>query len=111
MAKRYFPKTSLAKLHIPFYIDTHMHRRTLPERVLSLLREFNATQLFCNIEYEVDELRRDIKVCKLAKSQSVKPTFCHDKCIIEPGIITSQGGKPYVVRPIFCFPDLTSNKK
>lgn len=90
-------KASLACLHIPLHTVTHTHRKTLPNSVLSLLRTFNATRLYANIEYEVDELRRDIKVCELARLQGVKSIFWHDKCIIEPGVVKTKEGKTYTV--------------
>jgi len=90
-------KTTLASLHIPLHTVTHTPRRTLPAYLLSLLRAFNATRLYANIEYEVDELRRDITICELARPQGVKPVFCHDKCLIEPGVVKTQEGRTYTV--------------
>lgn len=89
---------SLAVLHIPLYTVTHTPRRTLPDRVITLLQMFNAKQIFGNIEYEVDELRRDIKICELARPLGIKPVFRHDKCVIEPGVVTTKQGKTYTVR-------------
>ena len=36
-----------------------------------------------NIEYEVDELRRDMKIPELA-SQGIECTFIHNKVLVEP---------------------------
>ena len=88
---------SLAVLHIPLYTVTHTPRRTLPDRVIALLQMFNAKYIFGNIEYEVDELRRDIKICELARPLGIKPVFRHDKCVIEPGVVTTKEGKTYTV--------------
>ncbi len=55
--------------------------------------------MFANIEYEVDELRRDITVCSLAKERGILSTFVHDKLIVEPGSLSTKQGKPYTVRP------------
>lgn len=43
-------------------------------------------------------MRRDIKVCSLAKQEGINATFVHDKCIVDPGAIVSAENKPYVVR-------------
>lgn len=59
----------------------------------------NATWLFANIEYEVDELRRDIAVARLAHDNGILPTFVHDKLIVAPGLLSTKQGKPYTVRP------------
>ncbi|THV08429.1 hypothetical protein K435DRAFT_832911 [Dendrothele bispora CBS 962.96] len=90
-------KDSLSKLHIPLHTITHEVRKTLPSGVISLLKELKSTSIYGNIEYEVDELRRDIKVCELAKSAGIKATFVHNKCIVEPGLVKTKEGKAYAV--------------
>ncbi|KAF7977458.1 hypothetical protein HWV62_3639 [Athelia sp. TMB] len=90
-------KSALADLHIPLHTVTHTPRRTLPNFVVSLLDSLKAKQLYANIEYEVDELRRDIRICELAKLQGIKPVFVHDKCIIEPNVIKTKQEKVYTV--------------
>ncbi|KAJ3558371.1 hypothetical protein NM688_g965 [Phlebia brevispora] len=90
-------KTLLAEMNIPLYTITHSPRRTLPSRVVSLLSEFKAAHLYGNIEHEIDELRRDIQVCQLAKEASINCTLVHDKCIIAPGTVKTKEGKTYTV--------------
>lgn len=66
--------------------------------MLSVLSDWKASYLFANIEYEVDELRRDTKLCELAnETGQVKCTFVHDKCIITPGKVLTKEGKTYSV--------------
>ena len=69
----------------------------MPARVVSLLSELQAKNLFANIEHEVDELRRDIQVCELSKIAGVSCSFVNDKCIIAPGMIKTKEGKTYTV--------------
>ncbi|KAF4574980.1 hypothetical protein EYR36_006334 [Pleurotus pulmonarius] len=88
---------SLAEFHIPLDVWTHPVRRTLPSAVISYLKRMGAKSLFANIEYEVDELRRDISICKLSKADGIQATFSHDKCVIEPGVLTTKQGKVYTV--------------
>lgn len=90
-------KQSLADMDIPLYVVTHPMRKTLPRAVLSLMSELNATHLFANIEHEVDELRRDLQMCQLAKEGKVTCTFAHDKCIITPGTVKTKEDKTYTV--------------
>lgn len=92
------PQDSLAALHIPLHVVSHTPRTTLPARILSILSDWNAHHLFANIEYEIDELRRDIKVCELSRENGkIGCTFVHDKCIIEPGLVKTKEGKAYTV--------------
>ena len=62
---------------------------------MSFVHEVGATRLFANIEYAVDELRRDIKICELAEQTNVCVQFLHDKLIVEPGVLFTKQGKPY----------------
>lgn len=63
-------------------------------------------RLFANIEHEVDELRRDVRVCELTKQEGrVKCTFVNDKCIIVPGTVRTKEGKGYTVSSNKCPPN------
>ncbi|KAL0067544.1 DNA photolyase phr1 [Marasmius tenuissimus] len=90
-------KDALSKLNIPLHTITHDVRKTLPQAIISLLTDLSSTSLYANIEYEVDEMRRDMKVCALAKEKGIKATFVHDKCVIEPGLILNKEKKAYAV--------------
>lgn len=64
----------------------------------------NAKFLLWNVEYEVNEGKRDAEVIRLLKSGSRKgdeAAFCfpqHDQCIVEPGLVrTKDGNKIYTV--------------
>ncbi|KAK0468156.1 DNA photolyase, FAD-binding/Cryptochrome [Desarmillaria tabescens] len=88
---------SLADLHIPLHILTEKVRQLVPAKLVSLLSSLECTTIYANMEYEVDEIRRDVKVCSLAKQDGIDVTFVHDKCIVDPGVIVSGENKPYVV--------------
>ncbi|KAL1761031.1 DNA photolyase, FAD-binding/Cryptochrome [Schizophyllum commune] len=90
-------KIKLDEMHIPLHVVTHSPRSTLPRRIISLLSLVGARKLYANIEYEVDELRRDIQVCDIAKKDGMKATFVHDKCIVEPGVAVKKDGSYYAV--------------
>ncbi|GLB33926.1 putative DNA photolyase [Lyophyllum shimeji] len=90
-------KGTLADLHIPLHTIIHTPRRTLPSRILTLMADLGSTRLYANMEYEVDELRRDIEICELSKEQGAKMTFVHNKCIVEPGVILTKENKSYAV--------------
>jgi deoxyribodipyrimidine photo-lyase len=87
-------------LNIPLYVTTHSSRRTLPTGVINILKQWNVKEIYANIEYEVDELRRDIKVLELAKQEDIKCTLVHDKLLVEPGTLFTQQGKPFSVSAI-----------
>ncbi|KAL0573011.1 DNA photolyase phr1 [Marasmius crinis-equi] len=90
-------KAALLELNIPLHTIKHQVRSTLPQAVVSFLSDLSSTSLYANIEYEVDELRRDLKICSLAKEKGIKATFVHDKCVIEPGLLHTKENKAYAV--------------
>ncbi|KAK2466299.1 hypothetical protein APHAL10511_001941 [Amanita phalloides] len=90
-------KETLFSHHVPLHVICHTPRKTLPTRVISFLTELKCTSLYGNIEYELDELRRDIAICRLAKPQNIQATFVHNKCIIEPGLLLTKQDKTYTV--------------
>lgn len=90
-------QSKLEELHIPLYIITHKPRRTLPDKIISLMEDWGSKCLFANISYEVDELRRDIKTCELAKKKHLRCNFVQDKLIVNPGVLATKDGKAYSV--------------
>ena len=75
----------------------------IPQEVLTLSQDISATHIFANMEYEVDELRRDIKLCELIQDAQNKgenaprPSLHHDYVLVKPGTVTTGADKPYSV--------------
>ncbi|KIL00609.1 hypothetical protein PAXRUDRAFT_712848 [Paxillus rubicundulus Ve08.2h10] len=90
-------KVSLAELNIPLHTISHTIRRTLPSKLMSFLESLQCTQLFANMEYEVDELRRDLQILALSKEKGIRPHYFQDRCIIDPGIVKTKDGKAHTV--------------
>jgi deoxyribodipyrimidine photo-lyase len=79
----------LALLDIPLHIETVEPRRGIPAKVVELMKTWNATELFANIEYEVDELERDQNLLKEVEGTEIRITYSHDQCVVEPDTIFS----------------------
>ena len=102
LSSRYFPvlsiqspslpfrETSFSTLNIPLKVTSHTPRITIPSHVLSIIRSLGATRLFANMEYELDELRRDTSLCRLAQESGVKVELFHDRCVVEPGVVVRE---------------------
>ncbi|KAI5865825.1 deoxyribodipyrimidine photo-lyase [Durotheca rogersii] len=90
-------KRDLAALEIPLYIETVEKRNDIPERIVDFMEEWDASHLFANIEYEVDELRREVKMVKLCAERGIAPELFHDTCVVPPGALQTGAGKQYVV--------------
>ncbi|KJA30142.1 hypothetical protein HYPSUDRAFT_126179 [Hypholoma sublateritium FD-334 SS-4] len=90
-------KKSLSELHIPLYVAVQKRRKDIPTSIIDFCEKYEARNLFANIEYEVDELRRDIETLKLGLSKGYRANFEHDKCIVEPGKLVTKQGHAYAV--------------
>lgn len=87
----------LEKLDIPLVILEAAERDDILSTVLDFIKKHNISHVFANYEYEVDELRRDVKILKTAKEQSFHFHLEHDQTIMVPGTMLGSGGKPMKV--------------
>ena len=87
LAKRQIP---LVRISVDLFSDT--------EQVFSeLAQHLNLTDLNFNIEYEVNERRRDITVCRWAKALDIPVNRFHDQCVVPPGEVLTRSGTPFRV--------------
>lgn len=90
-------KADLARLHIPLYVETVEKRRNVEGRILELLGEWGASHLFANVEYEVDELRREARMVRACLEKGIAMDVVPDTCVVRPGELASGQGKQYSV--------------
>lgn len=90
-------KKELAELDIPLYVEVIENRRNVPKRLIEMTKEWNVKNVFCNIEYEPDELRREAKLVKSMLDNGVNFDPQHDDCVVPPGSLQTGGGKQYAV--------------
>ncbi len=89
-------QAELKKLEIPLVILTADERDRIVPMVVKFLKDNSVSHLFANYEYEVDELRRDVKLLKRVDSE-VHLSLYHDQTVMEPGTMTTGAGKPMKV--------------
>lgn len=87
----------LGELDIPLHMETQEKRNAIPKRIVELCQQWGAKNLYANIEYEVDELRREAKLVRLCADNDINFTATHDTCVVTPGALASQQGKQYSV--------------
>ncbi|KAM3457284.1 hypothetical protein MY5147_007042 [Beauveria neobassiana] len=90
-------KEDLEKLDIPLYVETVEERTKVPARVLELLESWGCNHLCANLEYEVDELRRETKITRLLAANNKSFEAVHDTCVVPPGQLRSGTGNQYAV--------------
>lgn len=85
------------ELRIPLVVLTHEPRTNIPTKILTLCKEWGASEIVGNIEHEVDELWRDIKVVEEAHKFGVHADFVDDTYIVPPGSVNTKDGRQYSV--------------
>lgn len=93
-------------MSIPLFVTSHRLRKEIPGRVISLLQEWKASRVFADMEYEVDELRRDISVTTLGRENGagIEAKFVADKLIVEPLSLATNSGTQYAASGCDHFP-------
>jgi deoxyribodipyrimidine photo-lyase len=86
----------LEKLNIPLVVLHASSRKEYVPEVLKFVKEHKTSHVFANYEYEVDELRRDIKFVK-ESGEDIEVKMFHDQTVVEPGTVLTGNGKPMKV--------------
>lgn len=90
-------RKELAELDIPLYIATIPERKNVPRRLVELAMEWNVKNVFCNLEYEPDELRRESRLVQKMLENGINFDPQHDDCVVPPGVLKTGAGKQYAV--------------
>ena len=90
-------KADLAELDIPLYVETVEKRKNVSNRIFDLCDNWGASHLYTNIEYEVDELRREADMTLKALDRSIAVEAVPDTCVVAPGELHTGAGKQYSV--------------
>ncbi|KAI1464180.1 deoxyribodipyrimidine photo-lyase [Daldinia caldariorum] len=90
-------KRDLAALDIPLHVETVAKRTKIQERIVEFMDEWGASHLYANIEYEVDELRRDARIVRVCADRGLAMVLFHDTCVVPPGALHTGAGKQYAV--------------
>ena len=90
-------KKELEELDIPLYLETIPERKNVTKRLVELADEWNAKNVFCNLEYEPDELRREERLVHMMLRKGINFEPHHDDCVVPPGSLKTAGGKQYAM--------------
>ena len=90
-------KEDLAELDIPLYVETIEKRKKLPGRIFELCEEWGVSHIFANVEYEVDELRREAAMVREGVQKGIDLTVVPDTCVVSPGELSTGTGRQYAV--------------
>lgn len=87
----------LKELNVPLYVETVHRRCDVPSAIIKFCHSLNASHVYANIEYEVDELRREAKLVTKCLDQNISFNLLSDTCVVEPGSLSSKSGNQYTV--------------
>ncbi|KAI8822939.1 deoxyribodipyrimidine photolyase [Fimicolochytrium jonesii] len=121
-------KGDLAALNIPLIIQNVAGKADdACDMVVTVAQTIGAKKVFFNIEFEVNEKRRDAKTRKILEGMNIEVHPFQDQCIVDPGTVRTNEGRVYTVFSPFkrkwysivhdnphllqSFPDPTPNQK
>lgn len=88
---------SLSKIHIPLLVVSVDYFADIPAQLAAIASQHKVAKVWCNHEYEVNEITRDT-ACQMALSQlNIKFEALHDQCIVPPNTVTTKEGGMYKV--------------
>jgi deoxyribodipyrimidine photo-lyase len=90
-------RKELDELDIPLYVETIPYRQNVTKRLVELAQEWIVKNVFCNLEYEPDELRREERMVRSMLEKGINFDPQHDDCVVPPGSLKTGGGKQYAV--------------
>ena len=91
----------LKELNIPLVFLECKDRKKIVETAVEWLKKQEVSHVFGNFEYEIDEMRRDLKLCKTA-GDGIQVSLYHDQTVVEPGTMLTGTGTPMkVFTPFF----------
>ncbi|SMR62025.1 unnamed protein product [Zymoseptoria tritici ST99CH_1E4] len=82
--------------NVPLAILVAEERKDKTSRVLEFVKKWDISHVYANMEYEVDELRRDIDFIK-KKGDGVGFEVLHDQTVVEPLALCTGAGTPHKV--------------
>lgn len=95
-------RSSLESLNIPLLVINSSTFANSVEEIKQLITYFNKHQVAIdsvhfNIEYEVNERKRDIELQRWCRSNNIEVYKFHDQCVIPPGEVTTKQDLPFKV--------------
>jgi deoxyribodipyrimidine photo-lyase len=91
-------KSQLEEKNIPLAILEAEQRNEKTQQVLDFVENNDVSHIYANMEYEVDELRRDISVMNhVQKKKDLSFEVMHDQTVVKPAELKGAGGGPIKV--------------
>lgn len=90
-------QTELGQLNIPLFILQGEDFANLPALILNFCQQYQISTLHFNLQYEINEIKRDTAVKTLLTAQGIKVFSYHDQTILPPQLIRTQTNAAFKV--------------
>jgi deoxyribodipyrimidine photo-lyase len=90
-------RKDLDELDVPLLVLNSEKRKAIPKCILEVCEKWDIKHIFANIEYEVDELRRESKMTQMCLEMDIDFTAVHDDVVVAPGQLQTGTGRQYAV--------------
>lgn len=90
-------QSELAALNIPLRVIETPDYPALPDKLLALANEVQASRLYLNHEYALNERQRDLAVLNRFRAEGRKVIGFHGDLVIPPGEVLTGQGQPFKV--------------
>ncbi|KAI1348774.1 DNA photolyase, FAD-binding/Cryptochrome [Xylaria sp. FL0043] len=88
----------LDSLNIPLLILTAEKRSQKGDKIMEFVKRHDISHVYANLEYEVDELRRDLDLLDRVEADgNVHLELLHDQTVVIPGTLVTGSGGPHKV--------------
>lgn len=90
-------KQELGQLNIPLLLLQADSFAASVEHLKEIIEQLNIDRVFFNIEYEINERRRDIEFKHWCRTQQVAVNQFHDQTLLPPGEVLTKQRQPFKV--------------
>ncbi|MDO6762502.1 deoxyribodipyrimidine photo-lyase [Agarivorans sp. 1_MG-2023] len=87
----------LASLNIPLLVHQLDSFKQVPQSLVELCEQYQAADVHCHYQYELNELRRDEAVEHILDAQQISFHQHHGECVMKPGTVLTRTGESFKV--------------
>ncbi|MAM70363.1 MAG: deoxyribodipyrimidine photolyase [Gammaproteobacteria bacterium] len=90
-------QNELAKLQVPLLFFQVKDYQEIPALIEKIIEQYSIAGVHYNIEYPLNERRRDAAVEKVCDKHKVKAVAYEDQCLLPPDLVFTKQGQPFKV--------------
>lgn len=88
---------ALKEINVPLIFKVIPTPDIIPSEILSVCKKYHIKNVFYNIEYEVNETKRDASVSTALKAENIKVRGLPDQCIVAPNRVVKSDKSSFTV--------------